>query len=339
VIRRRASNAVLAVLSVTALVHAQPSATADGPAIAQGRQLFEDGRALLEAERPAEACVALAKSYALVPTIAALLNLGLCERRQGRFATALSYFRRAEEASRHDGDDERAARASDDARDMERLAGTLTVQLAASNGAEAWLDGAPLPRPAWSTPFPANSGAHQLELRRAGRVVVSTTVVVSDGTATSCELREPPLPVAAPKAPALPPTPSHATTPSDATTPRSGTDTGVHIPLASYIAGGVGLASLGVALGFGAASWGKYETADAACPPHVCATHQPLDLYAAAVRDARIANVFAAIGGAALATGVVFYFVQRHADTKRESISIVVAPSNGGVTAALRGAF
>lgn len=58
---------------------------------------FEDGRKLLEEGKPGEACAKFEESIALDPDApGTLLNLGLCNQRLGRTATALGWFRKAQ---------------------------------------------------------------------------------------------------------------------------------------------------------------------------------------------------------------------------------------------------
>jgi tetratricopeptide (TPR) repeat protein len=58
---------------------------------------FEDGRRLLEEGKPGEACARFEESIKLDPDApGTLLNLGLCNQRLGRTATALGWFRKAQ---------------------------------------------------------------------------------------------------------------------------------------------------------------------------------------------------------------------------------------------------
>ncbi|HUS33492.1 MAG TPA: hypothetical protein VMZ53_33550 [Kofleriaceae bacterium] len=58
---------------------------------------FDDGRRLLEEGKPGEACARFEESIKLDPDApGTLLNLGLCNQRLGRTATALGWFRKAQ---------------------------------------------------------------------------------------------------------------------------------------------------------------------------------------------------------------------------------------------------
>jgi len=75
------------VVLVPAVASAQPAA-----------QLFDEGRALLSQGKAAEACAKFEASLKLDPDAAGvLLNLGLCNVQQHKVATALRWFRKAED--------------------------------------------------------------------------------------------------------------------------------------------------------------------------------------------------------------------------------------------------
>ena len=66
------------------------------PATSEADRLFDEGRALLEAGKNAEACAKFEQSIAKDPrAVGALMNLGLCNERSGKIATALKLFQEA----------------------------------------------------------------------------------------------------------------------------------------------------------------------------------------------------------------------------------------------------
>jgi tetratricopeptide (TPR) repeat protein len=70
-----------------------PDPVEEPPAV----KAFEDGRRLLEEGKPGEACARFEESIKLDPDApGTLLNLGLCNQRLGRTATALGWFRKAQ---------------------------------------------------------------------------------------------------------------------------------------------------------------------------------------------------------------------------------------------------
>ncbi|MCX5741932.1 MAG: tetratricopeptide repeat protein [Proteobacteria bacterium] len=84
-------RAFLVVLVATAAI-----AHADGRDTSDAQRLFDEGRALLEAGKTDEACEKFELSIAKDPrAVGTLLNLGLCNERRGKVATALQLFQEA----------------------------------------------------------------------------------------------------------------------------------------------------------------------------------------------------------------------------------------------------
>ena len=69
-------------VALCALAHANPAA----------EKVFQDGKALLAEGKIDEACEAFRRSQELEPRVGTLLNLGGCEEKRGRFATAWAAF-------------------------------------------------------------------------------------------------------------------------------------------------------------------------------------------------------------------------------------------------------
>ncbi|MBA3464947.1 MAG: hypothetical protein H0T46_33745 [Deltaproteobacteria bacterium] len=106
---------VFRVLAVTLLL-AQTAVA--GPA---AEQLFQDGRRLLGEGKLPEACDAFRRSQDLEPKIGTLLNLGDCEQKRGRIATAWAAFAEARAMAKRMGDPR--------ADEAEKRAGALTTKL------------------------------------------------------------------------------------------------------------------------------------------------------------------------------------------------------------------
>ena len=161
-----------------------------GPASAQGgdtdrqiaQQLFDDGRALVEAKRYAEACTKFAESQRLDPGGGTLLNLAVCHELEGKTATAWSEFR-----------DALGQAVKDERRDREDIARTHIADLAprlmrivvqvpegvATRDPEINLDRSKLPATAWNTPIAVDPGEHRVTVSAAGMETWSTTVSVT----------------------------------------------------------------------------------------------------------------------------------------------------------------
>jgi hypothetical protein len=169
----------------TALVAAAPLCRADGTDLDRqvAQSLFDDGRALLEGGRVAEACPKFAESQRLDPGGGTLLNLALCHELEGKLATAWTEFREALSLA-----------VRDDRKDRQELAGAhiqallprltrLTVvvpEAVAARAPEITVDRTRLPAAAWSTEIPIDPGEHRVAVKAEGLPRWETTVTTVD---------------------------------------------------------------------------------------------------------------------------------------------------------------
>ncbi|HEY5921317.1 MAG TPA: hypothetical protein VIV11_06585 [Kofleriaceae bacterium] len=135
------------------VAHAQPAGTppnqppqSDAPASDAPAEptpatvLFQDGRALVEAGKFEEACAKFTASIQLDPDAeGTLLNLGLCNEKLGKTATALGWYRKAQFRSAEAGmtDYEQAAKQQT----IVLAAKVPTLRIEAPHGAKVLLDG------------------------------------------------------------------------------------------------------------------------------------------------------------------------------------------------------
>jgi hypothetical protein len=172
--RRRALTLLATTHGLTAIFAAfAPSAAAQtvdtDRQIAQ--QLFDDGRALLEARRYAEACPKFAESQRLDPGGGTLVNLALCHELEGKTATAWSEFRdalgQAVKDDRKDREELARSHIADLAPKLMRIVVEVPERLAARDP-EINLDRSRLPDAAWNTPIPVDPGEHRVSVSFAG---------------------------------------------------------------------------------------------------------------------------------------------------------------------------
>ncbi len=272
--------------------------------------------------RSDEACARFAESLTLSRSIAALLNLGLCNRASGRLATALSYLRQAEQLSAEAGDAERGAKAAADALQLEALVGRLTVRVSSPNDTPLRIevDGTELPGDRWGTAVPMDAGPHRVIAR--SRDERRFDVTVSDGASSVVTISPAPAPV-----PAATHRPPLAAAPA-AKPARAAS--GAHV--ATYVLGGLGFVSVGVGLGFGVAAWKNYAAAEARCPQHVNCAPSVAEQYSSAVTDATVANVAVGVGLGAVAAGAILYVLQ--GKPRRDSAthaSFFLSPVSSGI--------
>jgi hypothetical protein len=168
----------------TLLAIAAPAAAQSGDTDRQiAQQLFDDGRALLEARRYAEACPKFAESQRLDPGGGTLVNLAYCHELEGKTATAWSEFR-----------DALAQALKDDRKDREELTRQHITDLAprlmrvivqvpeslAAQAPEVTFDRSKLSEAAWNTAIPVDPGEHRVTLSIGGTLRSSVPVVVSE---------------------------------------------------------------------------------------------------------------------------------------------------------------
>jgi hypothetical protein len=142
-----------ALLSTTA-----PALAAPGEA----QQRFEEGRALLKENRPADAIPKFIASIASEPTLAALLNLADAYERVGKLASAHARFRQAQELAK-DKDAVRSEEARKRAEILEPRLSTITLLPPPSvEGVRVWIDGVEIPSADWGKPKPYDAGSHEV---------------------------------------------------------------------------------------------------------------------------------------------------------------------------------
>ncbi len=111
------------------------------------------------------------------------------------------------------------------------------------------------------------------------------------------------------------------------------------IRTASYVVGGVGLAGVVVGGVFGGLAASAKSTLKTECPGNVCPAGQPADDLAGARSKALVSTLGVAVGGAALATGVVLFLVSGKGEptdearpTPAAAFTPVFGPQGGGLS-------
>ena len=224
--------------------------------------LFDAGRTALEKKDYASACEKFAASNKLEPAVGTVLNLGYCSEMLGRVASAWENYRDA--LYRLPPNDSRAPIARDRIKALEPRLPYLTVNAIPSSppGLEVLLDGVQLPAEALGSGVPVDPGLHQVVTHAPGRQTAQFQAMVREG-----EHGE--LLVSAGGLVGLAPSTSEAlgsarTFPA-APRPRSPEPAGSARPVAGYVVGAVGLASLAASVITGALALGKSSTVHEHC--------------------------------------------------------------------------
>jgi hypothetical protein len=159
--------------------------------------LFQEGRALLEAGNAAEACSKFEESYKLEAAAAGtMLNLGLCNEQLGKLATALKWFRRAQNRAAENNLTETEATAREKSAAVAARVATVKIEVSAPAGRTVTLDGVKVDEVELGR-IELDAGHYVLELVAPGAPSVRREIDVVDGKATTIPLATalPPPPV------------------------------------------------------------------------------------------------------------------------------------------------
>jgi hypothetical protein len=308
---------------------------------AEAEVLFQEGRTLIKQGRLGPGCDKIAASQRLEPSVGTLLNLGDCREQLGQYATAWAAFKEAEGLAQRTDDDKREAEAHKRGVQLESKMSYLTVNVTARvAGLVIHRDKVVLDAPAFGTPLPVDAGRYQIVAEAPGFKPWRTTLDVGTGKRQVVVVpaleRIPPDPeprfVTAPPPTAPPPnltlTEEKAARIEDRPPPATTIIVTRAAPTWSptrKFAFGLGLAgaaTVGAGVWLGFDSRDKAAEADRRCPTTICADPEALRLNDRAQRSATYANISYAVGGAALATSIVLWFVGAPHET-------VVTPSIG----------
>jgi len=276
------------VLAVAVLLPASAAAQAS-PDAALAEALFSEGRALLSAGRPAEACPKLEKSHRLDPGGGVLLNLATCLEMEGKTATAWVTFKEALGWARREGRADRVELAEAHLAGLEpRLA---RIQLEVEDAADApvvLVAGRAFPREGIGTATPVDPGPVKIVARWSDGATIERTIEAKPAVMELVRLARPVVP---------PPPPPPRT---DPTFLRTG----------GVVVAGLGLTSLafGAVLGVNAidrASESDHECAGGGCTP------RGDQLESEASDLATAANVALGVGLGLVAVGSVMFVISR----------------------------
>jgi hypothetical protein len=312
-------------LAMAAATLATPCAADD----AKGAEaLFEEGRRALDQGNDVVACQKFAASQALQPAVGTLLNLGTCEQRLDRLATARAYYREAAALARSRDDQQREHYATERAEELEHKSAHLIVRVTEpAPGMEVRRDGHVIEAAAWGTPIAVDVGTHLVEgsaprrspFRRDVEVIRDGDLLIVDVPALASQGA-----VSAGAPAAAPPT-------GTATTVRKGGGGLGTQRVLALVAVGAGIGGLAVATLLGLHAQSEWNSAKPDCDPDgVCGpTGYPIAQNAR--RDGNWATVAAALGGVAVAGGVVLWFTAPGGG----SVAAGVGPTGGAGTGAL----
>ncbi|MDI1445919.1 hypothetical protein [Polyangium sp. 6x1] len=300
--RARAPRRILA----AALTLAASIALAPGHAAAQGgdkkaiaEEAFLRGRELLDQGKPAEACPKFEESARLDPSVGALLNLALCNEQLGRTATAWARYKEAATLAHATGDTDRLRIAEEFAGKLAPKLSRLRVEATSpAAGLVIERDGEVLGSALLGDAIPVDPGEHTIEATAPGFLSWSTKIVVGkDADVKTVSV------------PALAPDPSVKPV-EKIDAPPAGSSGANGLRTAAFVAGGLGAVALGVGAVFGGLASSDVGAAEPLCPGKKC-NAEGFALIEGAQTKALVSTIGFSMGGAALAAGVVLFFVSR----------------------------
>jgi hypothetical protein len=238
--------------------------------------------------------------------------------------------------------------------DLEHAQPTIAFEVKDATGADVsavtvTMDGKPLAERLAGVALPVDVGEHTFAFVVNGQPPVTRTFVLTEGAKGRRErivLTAAAPPAAAPLvAPAPPPaapvTPATASTPETVPAPVPAPQPVVEpVPeshrartqkLLGVVAGGAGLAGIGVGSVFGAMTLSKKSDQETSCAsPTACTGHtQALADHSSGMTDSAVATVGFIAGGALLAAGAVLFFTAKPASDPPSATGILLVPSAG----------
>ncbi|TKD08827.1 PEGA domain-containing protein [Polyangium fumosum] len=233
------------------------------PAAAEA--LYLSGRKLVTDGNWAEGCAKFEASMELNPAASTLINIAKCREHEGKLTQALVDYRRAVQLNQDTLGEERKKQLEQVAKDgiaeiEPRLAHVELVVNARPEGLEVVRDGIRLPLAALGETIPLDPGKHMFEASAPGFETIERNIEIAEGQKARVELALVPAAAVA-KTPASPPTDKPKPPPASG-----------GVPAWAFVAGGLGLAAVGVGVYFRFDQMAAEERIQANCPgtPPIC---------------------------------------------------------------------
>ena len=152
-------------------------------------KLFEDGRAALAQGHLDEACDAFRRSQELEPRVGTLLNLGDCEEKRKRIASAWEAFVEAK-ALAASQKDKRGATADKHAAALVARLPYLVLEVKRVDGLQITRDGVAVPAAEWDHEVPLDPKHYKLEASAPGRTTWTKELDLAEGQHLKIEVPE-----------------------------------------------------------------------------------------------------------------------------------------------------
>ncbi|WP_437878963.1 hypothetical protein [Sorangium sp. So ce513] len=315
-------------MSLTSPLWAQP--TPADKALAEG--LFQDGKRLMDEGKLEEACPKLAESQRVDPTVGTLLNLAVCHEKEGKTASAWAEFKEASALAASAGQQDRAQFAARRGSELEARLTRLVLEVAQpAPGMVITLNGKELSATAATgSGIPVDPGTATVEARAPGKQPWSQQVTLDPGPSTT-RVTIPPLADAASSAPATalspaPPQPAAQARPEAAPPGATGAG-GNPMRTLGFVAGGVGLAGIGVGAVFGILTMQRAGDVEAGCSGNFGCSRADVEANESALTTAMVSNIAIGAGLACVGAGVAMVLMSGPSEKAAAAERVWIAPS------------
>ena len=295
--------------------------------------LFDEAKRLIQQGDAAAACPKLEESERLEPGIGTKLNLANCYEKVGRTASAWILYLEVESDTKRNGQVERETMAHNRAAALQPKLSHVTINVPPESrvpGLVVERDGVVVGAAQWGLSIPVDPGSHTVKGHAPGKKDWQSTLsVAADASAQALSIPALENAPVAPQAAAATPSP-----------PNRALRTGAFV---SFGVSGVG-AVLGTVFGLRAISKNNASNSNSPdkCQGDTCLS-DGTSLRNQARSAGTISTVAFAVSGAALATGVVLFFVSsKHGEAPAAGTAAQppgVSQPQGGGELSLRGAW
>lgn len=329
-----------AVATAVTPARAQDSQAPDARTQATGRALFNEGVALYNEGKFAEACAKLETSLKYFPGIGVRGKLAECYERLGRYASAWSMYKEVAELATRSGEPTREAVANERVKALEPKLSHVTIVLPPASDAPGLVvkrNGQVLDRSKLGVAQTVDAGSFTVEVTAPNRKLFVTQVAVTAGQSARIEVPAlEPIVIAETTVPEPPPPQPVAPLTEP---PAPPTSTPWQRPAGLVIAG-VGIAGMVAGGVFGFSARSTYDSAfDNGFCTHTtnqCSAQGQSDVDSARSQATASTILFIA-GGALTAGGIVLYLTAPRARTT--GLRLVPSPYAGGAGLTLSGSL
>lgn len=320
------------------------------PAAAQA--LFDQGRALMNDKKYAEACPKLEESQRLDPGMGTLFHLADCYERWGKLASAWAAFLDVASLAAAAGQTDRENAAKARAQNLEPRLPRITItvpEMSRLPELRVTRDDVDVGSAQWGSPLPVDPGPHRVVASAPGRRAFTNDVVLKEGATENLtipaleaarETAAPAPPLAQPAVTSPPPrAPEHNVEPAHDQGSSGGPG-----PIVIGL-GALGVVGIGAGTVLGLMAKSKFDDSKEHCNPdneNVC-TAQGVELRDDAFTLGNLSTVGFIVGGVALAGAGVVWLVQsgssKETASTGRSFRAGVSPNFGRPTLVMQGSF